>query len=74
MTQSEPSNTALATSVASARVGRGFWIIDSSICVAVMTGLPTTWKEDGELVERQWTQHECKWAVPTELHLVIIIF
>lgn len=40
MTQSVPSSTALATSVASARVGRGFLIILSSICVAVMTGLP----------------------------------
>ena len=30
---------ALATSEASARVGRGLSIIDSSICVAVMTGL-----------------------------------
>jgi hypothetical protein len=35
-----PSSTALATSVASARVGRGFLIIDSSIWVAVITGLP----------------------------------
>ena len=40
MTASVPSKMALATSVASARVGRGFSIIDSSICVAVMTGLP----------------------------------
>jgi hypothetical protein len=40
MTQSVPSSTALATSVASARVGRGLLLIDSSICVAVMTGLP----------------------------------
>ena len=29
--------TALATSLTSARVGTGFWIIDSIICVAVMT-------------------------------------
>lgn len=42
MTQSVPSSTALATSVASARVGLGFLIIDSNICVAVMTGLPAT--------------------------------
>jgi hypothetical protein len=41
MTQSVPSSTALATSVASARVGRGFFTMLSSICVAVMTGLPT---------------------------------
>mmetsp|Transcript_8267 Transcript_8267/g.22812 ORF Transcript_8267/g.22812 Transcript_8267/m.22812 type:complete len:219 (+) Transcript_8267:600-1256(+) len=40
MTQSVPSNTALATSLASARVGRGALIMDSNICVAVITGLP----------------------------------
>ena len=40
MTQSVPSRTALATSVASARVGRGFLTMLSSIWVAVMTGLP----------------------------------
>ena len=33
-----PSNTALATSLTSARVGDGASIIDSSICVAVITG------------------------------------
>ncbi len=32
--------TALATSPASARVGSGCVIIDSNICVAVMTSLP----------------------------------
>jgi hypothetical protein len=31
---------ALATSVISARVGRGLRTMDSSICVAVMTRLP----------------------------------
>ena len=31
---------ALATSVVSARVGRRLVTMDSSICVAVMTGLP----------------------------------
>ena len=30
---------ALETSLTSARVGRGFWIIVWSICVATMTGL-----------------------------------
>merc|ERR1719183_1019331 len=40
MTQSVPSRTALATSEHSARVGRGLTIMDSSICVAVMTGFP----------------------------------
>ena len=39
ITASVPSRTALATSEASARVGRGALIIDSSIWVAVMTGL-----------------------------------
>jgi hypothetical protein len=37
---SDPSMTALATSLHSARVGRGFEIIDSNICVAVITGFP----------------------------------
>ena len=36
MTQSVPSRTALATSVASARVGRGAPVMDSSIWVAVI--------------------------------------
>mmetsp|Transcript_90479 Transcript_90479/g.194098 ORF Transcript_90479/g.194098 Transcript_90479/m.194098 type:complete len:222 (+) Transcript_90479:518-1183(+) len=40
MTQSVPSSTAFATSLASARVGRGKPVIDSSICVAVTTGFP----------------------------------
>ena len=39
MSASAPSSTALATSDASARVGRGAEIIDSSIWVATMTGL-----------------------------------
>ena len=33
-----PSRIAFAMSEASARVGSGAWIIDSSICVAVITG------------------------------------
>ena len=37
---SVPSITALATSFTSARVGSGDRVIDSSICVAVITGLP----------------------------------
>ena len=40
ITASVPSNTALATSVTSARVGDGAWIMLSSICVAVITGTP----------------------------------
>ena len=42
MIASAPSRTADATSVASARVGRGDRIIDSSICVATITGLSET--------------------------------
>ena len=41
MTQSAPSSTAFATSEHSARVGRGFMHILSSIWVAQITGLPT---------------------------------
>ena len=37
ITASVPSNTALATSITSARVGIGLLIIDSIICVAVIT-------------------------------------
>ena len=40
ITASVPSRTAFATSLASARVGSGLAVIDSSICVAVMTGVP----------------------------------
>ena len=40
ITASLPSRTALATSDASARVGRGLLTIESSIWVAVMTGTP----------------------------------
>ncbi len=40
MIASAPSNTAVATSETSARVGTGAVIIDSSICVATTTGLP----------------------------------
>ena len=37
ITASVPSSTALATSEASALVGRGFSVMDSNICVAVIT-------------------------------------
>ena len=40
ITASVPSMMALATSLASARVGRGLTIMDSSIWVAVTTGFP----------------------------------
>ena len=42
ITASAPSRIALATSEASARLGREFSIIDSSIWVATMTGLPAS--------------------------------
>ena len=40
ITASAPSSRAFATSLASALVGLGFFIMDSSIWVATMTGLP----------------------------------
>ena len=40
ITASAPSNTAVATSDTSARVGTGEEIMLSSICVATTTGLP----------------------------------
>ena len=43
MQASAPSRIALATSVASARVGRRLWCMLSSICVATITGLPCRW-------------------------------
>ena len=39
MIASTPSSTALAASLTSARVGRGSVVIDSSTCVATMTGM-----------------------------------
>jgi hypothetical protein len=39
ITASVPSSTAFATSLTSARVGTGLWIIDSIICVAVIVSL-----------------------------------
>ena len=56
ITASAPSSTALATSEASARVGREFSIIDSSIWVATMTGLAFSraiW------MARFWTSGTC---------------
>ena len=40
ITQSDPSRIALATSLASALVGLGFFTIDSSIWVAQIIGTP----------------------------------
>ena len=49
-----PSRIAFATSDASARVGSGAWIIDSSICVAVITGFPrSSAREDDPLLEER---------------------
>ena len=49
-----PSRIAFATSDASARVGSGEWIIDSSICVAVITGLPVLERtEDDPLLQQR---------------------
>ena len=54
ITASVPSNTALATSLTSARVGDGAVIIVSSICVAVITGTPNS---------TQWrTIRFCRWG------------
>ena len=44
ITASVPSMTALATSEASARVGREASIMESSIWVATMTGLALRWR------------------------------
>ena len=50
MSASVPSSTALATSFTSARVGNGERVIDSSICVAVITGLPGHVAEPDDLL------------------------
>jgi hypothetical protein len=48
ITASAPSSTADATSTHSARVGRAFVVMLSSICVAQMTGLPCAgWRGRG---------------------------
>ena len=52
MTQSARSKTALAPSVISARVGTGWVIIDSSLGVAMSTGLPRA--NAGDLTARRW--------------------
>ena len=52
MIASAPSSTALAASDASARVGLGFSIIDSSTWVATMTGL-ASWRASS--TARFWT-------------------
>ena len=54
ITQSVPSNTALATSVASARVGRGLLVMDSSICRrGEMNQGERVWFKGGEMRKRE---------------------
>ena len=54
MSADVPSRIALATSLASARVGSGFVIIDSSICVAVIAGFPcSSGAEDDPLLDER---------------------
>ena len=52
MSADVPSRTAFATSLASARVGSGRVIIDSSICVAVIAGFPCS---SAQRMIRFWT-------------------
>ena len=53
---------ALATSVASARVGRRLEIIDSNICVAVITGLARMF---ASRITRFWTTGICSMGIST---------
>ena len=53
ITASVPSRIAFATSVTSARVGRGEEIIDSSICVAVTTGFEARFARCDHIFLRQ---------------------
>ena len=53
---------AVATSEASARVGVGAWIIDSSICVATMHGLPA-WRQARTM--RRWIGGTCSAGIST---------
>ena len=55
---SVPSNTALATSLTSARVGAGAVIIDSSIWVAVITGTPAATRPADDRLLRQGHRFE----------------
>jgi len=59
MTADVPSSTAFATSLASARVGSACSIIDSSICVAVITGLPASETAQDDPFLQQW---DCRGA------------
>ncbi len=62
ITQSVPSRMAFATSVDSARVGRLLAVMDSSICVAVITGLPTRL---ASRIMRFWTIAICSIGIST---------
>ena len=67
---SVPSRIALATSVTSARVGRGEKTIDSSICVAVITGRASAAREgdDPLLHERDLLDLQLDPEVPAGHH------
>ena len=52
MSAEVPSRTAFATSLASARVGSAWWIMDSSIWVAVIAGFPCS---SAQRMIRFWT-------------------
>ena len=62
ITQSVPSRTALATSVASARVGSRLVVIDSSIWVAVITGFP---RRFAFCINSFWTRAICSMGIST---------
>ena len=53
---------AFATSDTSARVGSGSWIIDSSICVAVITARPAS---RARSMMRFWTSGTCETPIST---------
>ena len=55
MTASAPSKIAVAMSEHSARVGAGLSIIDSSIWVATITGLP--WERHSSMISLGWGYH-----------------
>ena len=60
MMASASSNTALAMSVTSARVGIGASIMLSSMCVATITGLP---RRRQVLTMRRWTMGNSKYGI-----------
>src|SRR3954465_8942418 len=65
MIASTPSSTALAASFTSARVGRASTVIDSSTCVATITGLPARRGGGGDLLLR--ARHAFERHLETEI-------